>query len=89
MNTLISKEHNGLIKVIIAMHRAASRISSLRFKGHLLLEGVDEGHIIEMAFGAFEHKKYCDPEVLYPYLHFILNDNSLKTKKLSTCSRMI
>ena len=69
MNTLISKEHNGLIKVITGMRRCGkSYLLFTLFKEHLLSEGADEDHIIEIAFDAFENKKYRDPDVLYPYL---------------------
>ena len=55
LNTLISKEHNGLIKVITGMRRCGkSYLLFTFFKEHLLSEGVDEAHIIEIAFDAFE-----------------------------------
>ena len=38
------------------------------FKNHLISQGIDETHIVEIAFDTFENKKYCDPNVLYPYL---------------------
>lgn len=47
------------------------------FKKHLLSEGVDEDHIIEIAFDAFENKKYRDPDVLYPYLKEQIKDNAM------------
>ena len=36
------------------------------FKNHLLEEGVDEQHIIEIAFDTFENKRFREPDVLYP-----------------------
>ncbi len=69
LNTLISKKHNGLIKVITGMRRCGkSYLLFTLFKEHLLSAGVDEAHIIEIAFDAFENKTLCDPDVLYPYL---------------------
>lgn len=47
------------------------------FKEHLLSEGVDEDHIIEIAFDAFENKKYRDPDVLYPYLKEQIKDDAM------------
>ena len=38
------------------------------FKEYLVNEGVNENHIIEIAFDSFENRKYRDPEVLFPYL---------------------
>lgn len=54
----------------------ASLIFTL-FKKHLLSEGVDEDHIIEIAFDAFENKKYRDPHVLYPYLKEQIKDDAM------------
>ena len=38
------------------------------FKDHLLEEGMDEQHIIEIAFDSFENKRFRAPALLYPYL---------------------
>ena len=78
LNTLISKEHNGLIKVITGMRRCGkSYLLFTLFKEHLLSEGVGEDHIIEIAFDAFENKKYRDPDVLYPYLKEQIKDDTM------------
>lgn len=78
LNTLISKEHNGLIKVITGMRRCGkSYLLFTLFKEHLLSDGVDEDHIIEIAFDAFENKKYRDPDVLYPYLKEQIKDDAM------------
>lgn len=78
LNTLISKEHNGLIKVITGMRRCGkSYLLFTLFKEHLLSEGVAEDHIIEIAFDAFESRKYRDPDVLYPYLKEQIKDDAM------------
>lgn len=78
LDKLISKEHNGLIKVITGMRRCGkSYLIFTLFKKHLLSEGVDEDHIIEIAFDAFENKKYRDPHVLYPYLKEQIKDDAM------------
>ncbi len=78
LNTLISKEHNGLIKVITGMRRCGkSYLLFTLFKEHLLSEGVAEDHIIEIAFDAFENRKYRDPDVLYPYLKEQIKDGAM------------
>ena len=78
LNTLISKEHNGLIKVITGMRRCGkSYLLFTLFKEHLLSEGVAEDHIIEIAFDAFENRKYRDPDVLYPYLKERIKDDAM------------
>lgn len=78
LNTLISKEHNGLIKVITGMRRCGkSYLLFTLFKEHLLSEGVEADHIIEIAFDAFENKKYRDPDMLYPYLKEQIKDDAM------------
>lgn len=78
LNTLISKKHNGLIKVITGMRRCGkSYLLFTLFKEHLLSDGIDENHIIEIAFDAFENKKYRNPDVLYPYLKEQIKDDAM------------
>lgn len=78
LNTLISKKHSGLIKVITGMRRCGkSYLLFTLFKEHLLSDGIDEDHIIEIAFDAFENKKYRDPDVLYPYLKEQIKDDAM------------
>lgn len=69
LNKLISKKHNGLIKVVTGIRRCGkSYLLFNLFKEHLLSSGTDEDHIIEMAFDAFENRAFRDPNVLYPHI---------------------
>lgn len=78
LNKLISKRHNGLIKVITGVRRCGkSYLLFHLFKEHLLSEGVDKGHIIEIAFDAFENKQFQDPYVLMPYLKEQIADDGM------------
>lgn len=78
LNILISKKNNGLIKVITGMCRCGkSYLLFTLFKEYLLKEGVDEKHIIEIAFDTFENKHLRDPYVLYPYLKERIKDKSM------------
>ena len=78
LNKLISKKHNGLIKVITGIRRCGkSYLLFNLFKEYLVNEGVDENHIIEIAFNSFENRKYRDPEVLFPYLMEKIADNEM------------
>ena len=62
LNKLISKKHNGLIKVVTGVRRCGkSYLLFNLFKEYLLSEGVDKKHIIEIAFDAFENKQFQDP----------------------------
>jgi predicted AAA+ superfamily ATPase len=78
LNKLISKKHNGLIKVVTGMRRCGkSYLLFNLFKEHLMSEDVSESHIIEIAFDSYENKKYRDPEVLFPYLMENLSDDGM------------
>lgn len=78
LNKLISKKHNGLIKVVTGMRRCGkSYLIFNLFKEYLVNEGVNENHIIEIAFDSFENRKYRDPEVLFPYLMEKITDNEM------------
>ena len=78
LNKLISKKHNGLIKVVTGMRRCGKSYLLLNlFKEYLINEGVNENHIIEIAFDSFENRKYRDPEVLFPYLMEKIADNEM------------
>ena len=75
LNELISKRHNGLIKVITGVRRCGK--SYLLFelvREYLRKSRVPDDHIIEMAFDAYENKKYRDPEIFFPYLAERIND---------------
>lgn len=78
LNKLISKKHNGLIKVVTGVRRCGkSYLMFNLFKEHLLSTGVDKNNIIEIAFDAFENKRYQDPYVLMPYLKEQIADDKM------------
>ena len=75
LNKLISKRHNGLIKVITGVRRCGkSYLLFELFREYLRKSQVPDDHIIEMAFDAYENKKYRDPEIFFPYLNERIND---------------
>lgn len=77
LNKLISKRHNGLIKVITGIRRCGkSYLLFHLFREYLRNEQVPDDHIIEMSFDAYENKKYRDPEVLFPYLTEKISDQN-------------
>lgn len=76
LNKLISKKHNGLIKVVTGIRRCGkSYLLFELFKNHLLSEGTDQQHIIEIAFDSFENKHLRDPNILYPHLKEQIRDD--------------
>jgi predicted AAA+ superfamily ATPase len=78
LNKLISKKHNGLIKVVTGIRRCGkSYLLFNLFKDYLISEGVPEDHIIEIAFDSFENRKYRDPELLFPYMMEKMSDDGM------------
>ena len=78
LDKLISKKKNGLIKVITGIRRCGkSYLLFNLFKEHLLENGVDSSHIIEMAFDSYENKKYREPEIFYSYIKGRISDSGL------------
>ena len=68
LEQLVQRQNNGLIKVITGIRRCGkSYLLRTLFKKYLLESGVDEEHIIEMAFDLFDNIDYRDPKVFYPW----------------------
>ena len=75
LNQLISRKHNGLIKVVTGLRRCGkSYLIFNLFKNHLIAEGVEPHRIFECAFDTFENKQFQDPNVLYSYLKGQITD---------------
>ena len=56
LEQLIKREGNGLIKIVTGIKRCGkSYLLRTLFKNHLLENGVDDKHIIEMAFDLFDN----------------------------------
>ena len=78
LNKLISKKHNGLIKVITGVRRCGkSYLLFNLFRDYLAKQNVPDDHVIEMAFDAYENKRYRDPEVFFPYLMEQIRGNEM------------
>lgn len=68
MEPLIKRQNNGLIKIVTGIRRCGkSFLLRTIFKNYLLDSGVDESHIIEMAFGLFDNIEFRDPKKFYPW----------------------
>lgn len=68
LRQLIQRQNNGLIKVITGIRRCGkSFLLRTLFEKYLVANGVDEDHIIEMAFDLFDNIDYRDPKVFYPW----------------------
>ena len=75
LNRLISKMHNGKVKIITGIRRCGkSYLLRHIFKDYLLANGTEPDHIIEIALDRKEYEKYRDPNALYEYVLAHLTD---------------
>lgn len=75
LEQLISRQGNGLIKIITGIRRCGkSFLLRTLFKNHLLASGVKESHIIEMAFDLFDNIDYRDPKKFYSWAKAQIKD---------------
>lgn len=76
LDKLISKKHNGLIKVVTGVRRCGKSYLLFKlFKKHLMDEGVDSDHIIEIAFDDRRNKKLRDPDECLEYVTSKVNSD--------------
>ena len=77
INKLISSKHNHLIKIVTGLRRVGkSYLLFNLYKQHLLTNGVDVNHIIELQLDSFAHRKYRKAETLYEYVENLTNQDS-------------
>ena len=76
LNQLIKRKNNGLIKIVTGIRRCGkSYLLRTIFKNYLIESGVDEGHIIEMAFDLYDNIEYKNPKVFYPWAKEQIKDD--------------
>ena len=75
LNRLINKKGNGLIKVVTGIRRCGkSYLLFNLFHEHLLDEGVDESHIIEIALDDRTNMKLRNPDNMLEYVKGRMTD---------------
>ena len=75
LKRLIDREQNGLVKIITGMRRSGKSFLLFNlFRRQLEAEGVDNEHIIEMAFDDFGNRQYRDPDKFYQYVKSLIKD---------------
>ena len=78
LDKLISRKHNGLVKVVTGVRRCGKSYLLFKlFRDHLASERVPDDHIIEIAFDSYEHKRFRDPEILFPCLMEQIGDQGM------------
>ena len=74
---LIHLKHNGLIKIVTGLRRVGkSYLLFDLYKQHLIENGVQENHIIEIQLDSFAYKKYRNAEILYGFVENIAKQDS-------------
>ena len=86
LNELISKKHNGMVKIVTGVRRCGkSYLLNEIFKKHLLDDGVDENHIVQFAFDFGENidllEKYYPEEPTRIHIKGTKNDYVINAKK--------
>lgn len=78
LEQLIRRKGNGLIKIVTGIRRCGkSYLLRTLFKKHLIESGVEESHIIEMAFDLYDNIEYRDAKVFYPWAKSQLKDGEM------------
>ena len=92
LNKLISRKHNGLIKVITGVRRCGkSYLLNTLFYNHLIEKGIEKDHIIRFAFDSADDlyfigeslielqskKKKADPEKFMAYIRSLVTDDDM------------
>ena len=76
LNKLISKQNNGMVKIITGIRRCGkSYLLFTLYRAYLLDRGVKANHIISLALDEIENQKYRNPNELDKYIkECIIND---------------
>ena len=75
LNDLINRMHNGMIKVVTGIRRCGKSYLIFKiFRGYLLEQGVDEGHIVSIELDQRKNRKYRDPDVILEYIESCVAD---------------
>ncbi len=76
LEQLINRKDNGLIKIVTGIRRCGkSYLLRTLFKKHLLESGVEESHIVEMAFDLYDNIEYRNPKIFYPWAKEQIKDD--------------
>lgn len=78
LEQLVVRKHNNLIKVVTGIRRCGKSFLLFKlFKEHLLSEGVDKSHIIEIELDDRRNKALRDPDRCLEYVSGLLKDENM------------
>ena len=76
LQQLILRKSNGMIKIITGIRRCGKSFLLFQiFKKYLLKNGVDEGHVIEIALDGIANEELRDPKICYQYVKTAVKDD--------------
>ena len=76
LNDLVSRMHNGMIKVVTGIRRCGKSYLLFHiFKNYLLEQGVPVSHIITIELDQRKNKKYRDPDAILDYIESLIEDD--------------
>jgi hypothetical protein len=77
LDKLIARKHNGLIKIVTGLRRCGKSFLLFElFRNHLLSEGVDPSHIIEIQLDGRDNAHLRDPDVCDAYVREKVRDGA-------------
>ena len=69
LQKIISKQNNGMIKIITGIRRCGkSCLLFTIYRNHLLEKGIESNHIISLALDEIGNQKYRNPNELDKYI---------------------
>lgn len=78
LQQLIDGKQNGLIKIITGIRRCGKSYLLFKlFKQHLMQNGVDKNHVIQIALDDIENAELREPLALYKYIKANMVDDNL------------
>ncbi len=78
LNELISRKNNKMIKIITGIRRSGKSYLLFRqFYRSLLMDGIDESHIIKIALDDWGNKEFRNPDVLYNHVKKSIVDDEV------------
>jgi hypothetical protein len=76
LQKLIDYKNNGMVKIIIGVRRCGkSYLLFQLFYNHLLAEGVEDNHIIQVMLDDYANRRLQNPDELYSFVKSKIQDN--------------